>query len=312
LSAEDTLEVQVREVNRPPVLAPVGDRRVEPGGQLATSPATASDPDIPANTLRFSLPLSPPGPVLDPATGAVSWAPATAGTFGFALRVTDDGTPPLSSERRFDVTVASAPAPETPAELLLACSDRSIVLEELIPKGRRVEVLGVAARRFAGRTAEVVYEGSRRVVARTRVGADGAFRAMAPLPPARERASNRARYSVRIGSERSLALKLVRRMTLGAIRVSGHRVTLTGRITPPLAARPRDRVIEVRQRVACGREKVVAKLSPRRNGAFSGTVEAPPGAAAAVYRLHTRVRASTRSAATADTFTMPRAVAFGG
>jgi hypothetical protein len=100
-------------------------------------------------------------------------------------------------------------------------------------------------------------------------------------------------------------------MVISALAVQGRRVSFSGRVTPPLAKRKADRVIEVRLRVSCGREELVAKLTPRANGSFSGSVDAPAGAAAAVYRLRTKVRVNSRSAKVTDTFTLPRAVDFG-
>ena len=41
---------------------------------------------------------------------------------------------------------------------------------------------------------------------------DGTFRATAPLPDARDKGTNRARYHATIGKQRSMQLKLQRRM----------------------------------------------------------------------------------------------------
>ena len=113
LSASVTFTIDVREVNRPPVLAFIPDYALHAGGTLSFV-ASASDPDLPKNTLAFSMQvfsLVPPDPTnaaLNPATGAFSWT-TTAADEGnvvyFAVAVTDNGVPPLSSTRVFSVDV---------------------------------------------------------------------------------------------------------------------------------------------------------------------------------------------------------------
>lgn len=108
LSATRAFSVTVLESNRPPILAAIPDQTMVVGEVLWVT-NSASDPDLPANTLRFSLdPGSPAGAVLDPVSGVLSWlAPLAAAntTNGFKVRVTDDGTPPLSDLRTFQVLV---------------------------------------------------------------------------------------------------------------------------------------------------------------------------------------------------------------
>src|SRR5206468_2378050 len=61
LFAQEQITVAVNEVNAPPVLGAIGSRSVDEGSSL-TFTATATDPDLPANTLRFSLdPDAPAG-----------------------------------------------------------------------------------------------------------------------------------------------------------------------------------------------------------------------------------------------------------
>src|SRR5262249_14901563 len=74
---------------------------------LAVS-ASASDSDVPANTLTFSL-LSPPGGMtIDPALGTINWIPSEAqgpSTNTITVVVTDNGAPPMSATNSFTVTV---------------------------------------------------------------------------------------------------------------------------------------------------------------------------------------------------------------
>jgi RHS repeat-associated protein len=104
---DEPITITVREVNRPPVLAAIGDRSVE-WGQLLSLTANASDPDLPANGLTFSLGDAPAGASIDASTGLFEWTPAVAqagATYDVTVRVTDDGTPALSDETTFQVQV---------------------------------------------------------------------------------------------------------------------------------------------------------------------------------------------------------------
>src|SRR5436190_20871565 len=54
LSAVQSFTIVVREVNRPPVLVSIPDQSASPG-ELIVLTATATDPDVPAQPLTFSL-----------------------------------------------------------------------------------------------------------------------------------------------------------------------------------------------------------------------------------------------------------------
>ena len=92
--------------NLPPALDPIADQSVAWGTPLAFS-AVAHDGDTPANTLTFSLVGPPAGASINAATGAFTWTPTSAqiGTASFTVRVTDNGSPPLSAEQRANVAV---------------------------------------------------------------------------------------------------------------------------------------------------------------------------------------------------------------
>ncbi len=210
------------------------------------------------------------------------------------------------------------PAPPPPApeakrstDLVLGCSDRRVVLEDVFIEGRKVRLLGVAAREFAGRKVAVVFGATGRTVAMVTVGADGHFTATAPLPAKKLRNSNKARYVAKIGSEASLALKLARRMLVTKITAAGDKVTIAGRVIGPFAARSKDRTITLQRVVACRSAETVKTFTPAGSGSFSITVKAPAGQRAAVYRLSTRVRRNAKAKGLTRTFTLPRAVDFG-
>ena len=79
------------------MLAAIGDKTVDEGALLSFT-ATATDADLPANTLTFSLDAgAPAGASIDPATGLFTWTPSEAqgpGVYPVTVRVTDNGTPP--------------------------------------------------------------------------------------------------------------------------------------------------------------------------------------------------------------------------
>lgn len=106
-SAPGTVEITVTAVNDPPVLAAIPDQLVAEG-QLLVVTNQASDADIPANTLTFSLTNAPMGMTIDSTNGVITWTPTEAqgpSTNLVTVNVTDDGQPPLSAAQTFTVTV---------------------------------------------------------------------------------------------------------------------------------------------------------------------------------------------------------------
>ncbi len=97
-------------INTPPTLAAIGDRSVNELAPLAFT-ASATDADVPANPLSYSLIGAPPGAAIDPDTGAFSWTPTEAqgpGTFPFTVRVSDGE---LTSDQAVTVTVNEVNVP---------------------------------------------------------------------------------------------------------------------------------------------------------------------------------------------------------
>ncbi len=125
LSDTETITVTVNEVNAPPALAAIGSKTVNELATLAFT-ATATDADLPANALTFSLDAgAPAGAAINGATGAFSWAPTEAqgpGSYPVTIRVTDNGTPPSSDFELISVVVSEVNA--TPA--LAVIGDRTV------------------------------------------------------------------------------------------------------------------------------------------------------------------------------------------
>jgi hypothetical protein len=104
--------------NHPPVIDPISDHTVLRGTLLAFS-VGATDAD-PGQQRTFSLETpAPAGAAIDSVTGAFTWLSTSAdlGTRRFTIRVTDNGTPPLSAAQNFQVVVQEAAAPELGAAL---------------------------------------------------------------------------------------------------------------------------------------------------------------------------------------------------
>ena len=126
-----TFNVSVNEVNAPPALAAITDRTLNEGS-LLTFTATATDPDLPANTLTYSLDAgAPTGAAIDPKSGLFTWTPAEVqgpGTYPITVRVTDDGLPALADAKTFTVVVNEV----NTAPALAAIPDKTLNEETLL------------------------------------------------------------------------------------------------------------------------------------------------------------------------------------
>lgn len=123
LSDEETITVHVNEVNGPPVLDPIGDNTIDELTSF-TFMATASDLDLPANTLTFSLAGAPAGASIS-STGAFNWTPTEdqgPGDYTFAVKVTDNGSPNLSDQETITVHVNEVNV----APVLASIGDRTV------------------------------------------------------------------------------------------------------------------------------------------------------------------------------------------
>jgi hypothetical protein len=125
-----TVTITVTAVNDPPVLDPIGDRVVDELTELSFT-ASASDPDVPGQTLTFGLdPGAPSGTSIDPHTGAFSWTPGEdqgPGDYEVTIRVTDNGAPRLGDAETITIIVKEVdPAPP----LMCPSGDRVDVIVE--------------------------------------------------------------------------------------------------------------------------------------------------------------------------------------
>ena len=192
------------------------------------------------------------------------------------------------------------------ANAALQCTQRRLVLIDVFQRRGRVQLYGAADPKYRGKRIRIFFPFTGRRVALTRVRRDGTFRTTAKLPQRALIGTNRARYEARLGKNRSLPLKLTRRMIVTGVRVSGGRVRIRGYVKKPLATPVRP--ITVKQRVSCTRSITVGKIRPSRSGRFSVTLKAPKKAQAGTYRLSTFVKRRADRPRLYPTFTLPRYV----
>ena len=189
----------------------------------------------------------------------------------------------------------------------LECTKKALVLVDVFPKAGRVKLLGAADRKYAGQTVNIVFEATGKVVATAKVQEDGEFATTAPMPSAKLRDGNQARYMAVIGDEKSMNLKLARRMVVERMTAKGGKVTIVGRVTGALAGGDARNIV-VSRRVSCTKMEKVGTFRPKSDGTFRIVFDAPRNERTAVYRLSSQVLFREGSEKLFDTYTLPRAV----
>ena len=99
--------------NQPPVLAAIPGQTIMAGRTLLVT-NTASDADIPAQTLTYGLAGAPANAAINPNNGVFSWRPTMAqspSTQSVAVVVSDNGVPVMSATQSFAVTVTQPNVP---------------------------------------------------------------------------------------------------------------------------------------------------------------------------------------------------------
>ena len=107
-TAAVTFTITVTESNSAPVLPAISNQTVAEGA-LLTVTAAATDADLPAETLTYSLVAAPTGATLNPTTGAFTWTPSESdgpGTFPITIRVTDSAK--ATAETSFTISVTES------------------------------------------------------------------------------------------------------------------------------------------------------------------------------------------------------------
>jgi hypothetical protein len=113
LSASQGFQLVVENVNRPPVLAPIGNQSVDEGAVL-TFDISAMDPD--GDDLSFSAANLPTGAIFvdnGDGTGTFDWTPGftQAGNHSVTFIVNDSGSPVASASETITITVGNVNRP---------------------------------------------------------------------------------------------------------------------------------------------------------------------------------------------------------
>lgn len=112
-SSQSSFTIEVRNVNRPPVLNDIGNKSVKEGKTVSFT-VKASDPDKEdKGKLRISAEGLPQGAHFDEGSGKFSWTPGSnqQGEYRVTFRVSDPGG--LSDQKSVTITVEDVPAPGT-------------------------------------------------------------------------------------------------------------------------------------------------------------------------------------------------------
>ena len=298
----DTAAIDLSLVTIPSVPG-VPDATLRPIVEAALSPLLATLPDVALPEALAQVELSPASQTNDGTTLTQRALHAKVSVLGTPIADSQLGTATVSAAG------VDCRSPQTVSEAALACTRSKLALTDVFMRGGRVQLRGAADPSLVGRTVRIIFTGTRSLAARAKVQPDGSFRTTAPLPPRRLRGTNRARYRAVFGTERSMTLKLTRRMLVTGTRVDGSRITIRGRVLGALT-RPAARIV-VKRRTSCTSMEVVKRVRPDRRGRFTVTFRAPKGQVAPVYRLQTRVRAGEAYRATFPTFSLPRAISVG-
>ena len=154
LSASQTFQVDVEEVNSAPLIAPIADQTIRAGDTLRVQVA-GSDTDIPANAVALSLSAdSLAGGTIDSTTGELIWISNNtlpSGTQTLTVIATDNGTPPLTAQQSFKVTVIAINAAPTlnpiadPAPILDDSNPQTITLAGIGAGAAEIQFLTVTA-----------------------------------------------------------------------------------------------------------------------------------------------------------------------
>jgi hypothetical protein len=195
-------------------------------------------------------------------------------------------------------------------ELLLGCNGAHLQLSDAYIQGGHVALSGSAPRSRAGSRVEILFGTRLTPVAHATVRPDGTFSTTAPLPPARIREALSTRYEAELGHERSLHLKLTRRLLLEPPHAAATTVTLSGRLYPPLTKPVSTVVIE--QQLECHRTTIAGEFKPGAGGRFRVQVKVPANARAAIFTLKSKVAANAHSLAHGfTTYSLPLPVPIG-
>ncbi|MTD44525.1 hypothetical protein GKE82_09535 [Conexibacter sp. W3-3-2] len=210
----------------------------------------------------------------------------------------NDDVPDAQDAFPFDPSSSATPTVPQVVDPQLACNDSGIALFDARRRDGRVAFSGVTLPRFAGGT--VFIQTSGKTVATAIVFPDGRFRAITTGPAPAAGAKPRASYVALIGDRRSSPLALDRKVVLGATRVTGGTVALSGRYTGTV--RPSSVTVQlVGSPDLCEKATTLKSGRLSKSGRFRISTAVRPGATIGVYRVVLRARGKIISSSIAKT-----------
>jgi hypothetical protein len=220
---------------------------------------------------------------------ATSGPAAAVVTASADTRVAGSATVPLKGVDRAGLSATALCRYEV-APLVLCGQDITVL--DIVGALKSVRVAGVALGKYAGQTV-TIYAGSEEV-GTAKVAPDGSFAATVRPPSKAQRST--VRYQAAIGTVRSPALKLERKL-----RITGRQgLKVTGRIDVPRRLLPKR--ITFYRKLTCTQQKVFTTVKVRRNGTFTVTLARPVAPEAyALFRVSAKLGKGR-------TYTLPIAV----
>jgi hypothetical protein len=180
---------------------------------------------------------------------------------------------------------------ETQRDLFL-CGKRKISLVRADVRGGKVVLSGLVAASLARKKIElsVRYIGVRGkpdVLGSVRAKPDGSFTARVNGPP--RKLFVFARYRAKVGSARSVELKLPQSLASTSVKRVGTKLVLRGKVDRALLGKKLQPVLI--RRILCGRYRLVGQAKPNARGVYVVRFPAPPRGGAALYRAESKVLA---------------------
>ena len=232
----------------------------------------------------------------DGSAASASFVPKRTGTYRWiATYGGDANNAPAAGSCRDAKSTVKVKVPVSP----LLCGGTKVALVDVLPRGKGVDISGVARPEYAGKRVRIVLRSTRKTAARATISSTGAFAARARLPKRSQRAG--ARYYAVLGKRKSTALKLDRRSYLTRAVLRGNRMTFSGRVTGRF--RSGTKVTLQRIQLCSKKNRSVKSTKLSKTGRWSITLTAPENAGTVLFRARTKVLAGRR---TQPTFTLPQ------
>jgi len=169
---------------------------------------------------------------------------------------------------------------------LALCGGRKISLVRADARGGQVLLSGFVAASLADRSVTIFANYGKKKLGTVKPNAAGQFTARVKGPP--RKLFNKARFQARVGSARSVKLKLPQSLASSSVKSEGGQITLRGKVKRSVLGK---RNLVVVRRIVCGQYQTVGSAKPSRRGVYVVRFPTPALTTAALYRAETRVLA---------------------